>query len=95
MNPTEANKKKQPLQTFGFKTTRTPPQINETAKFEAELYKIISNIDFVERKSYNQHQNKLLAEVNKIKQSKNVFLFADKSTNVYEVSPDFYHKLLV
>ena len=95
LNPTEANKKKQPLQTFGFKTTRTPPQINETAKFEAELYKIISNIDFVERKSYNQHQNKLLAEVNKIKQSKNVFLFADKSTNVYEVSPDFYQKLLV
>ena len=37
---------------------------------------------------------KLKEDINKIRKSKNVFVFADKTNNLYEMTPEKYQKLL-
>ena len=80
-------------QSYGFKSTRTAPTSSLLKPFEDELFEIIANLEFNEHRS--QFQNKMAATVDYIKNSNNVFVCADKTTNVYEVSPDKYKKLLL
>ena len=42
----------------------------------------------------DQFQNKLKSDIEKVKRSNNVFVFADKTSNIYELSKDTYNKLL-
>ena len=42
----------------------------------------------------NEFLNKLQKDVENIRSSKNMLIFADKSTNIYEVSREHYEKLL-
>ena len=42
----------------------------------------------------NEFLNKLQKDVENIRSSKNMLVFADKSTNIYEVSREHYEKLL-
>ena len=42
----------------------------------------------------NDFQDKLKEDINKICSSKNLFVFADKSTNLYKISDTEYNKLL-
>ena len=42
----------------------------------------------------NEFLNKLQKDVENIRPSKNMLVFADKSTNIYEVSREHYEKLL-
>ena len=53
---------------------------------------MIRNIEF--RKARNDFQDKLKEDINKIRSSKNLFVFADKSTNLYEMSDTKYNRLL-
>ena len=78
---------------YGFKSTRTAPQSPLLKPFEDELFEIIANVKFNEHRS--AFQNKMAATVKQIKKSKNVFVCADKTTNIYEVSPEEYNKLLL
>ena len=41
----------------------------------------------------NEFLNKLQKDVENIRSSKNMLIFADKSTNIYEVSREHYEKL--
>ena len=53
---------------------------------------MISNIEF---KTYrNDFQNKLLNDARKIKNSKNVFINADKTNNIYEINKNKYDSLM-
>ena len=78
--------------TFGFKTEKSAPQVKELVNFENDLYSVIENLEFVNYRS--TFQNQLNKDVKKIRKSKNVYILADKSPNVYEVNPSDYNKLL-
>ena len=60
--------------------------------FEKELLDIIPNIKF--RSVIDAFQKKLKEDIPKIKQSPNVFVFADKTGNIYEM-PEQQHKKLL
>ena len=88
LNPSDTPTKR----TFGFKTTRTAPQVKELQRFENDLYGVISDLEFTNFRSPFCRQ--LSKDVKKINNSSNIFLIADKTRNIYEVSVDTYNKLL-
>ena len=53
---------------------------------------IIRNIKF--KKTGNMFQSKLQEDIKTVKQSKNVFNSADKSTNIYVMEKDNYNRFL-
>ena len=75
---------------YGFKSNRTAPVSILLKPFEDELYETIANLEFHEFRS--EFQNKMADSVAKINKSPNVFLLGDKTSNIYEVSVDFYNK---
>ena len=79
-------------ESYGFKSERTPPQHDGLLAFEADLYQLANNIKF--RYVRNQFQTKLAEDAKCIKNSEHMFVPADKSTNLYKVSPIQYKKLL-
>ena len=46
------------------------------------------------RNTNDKFQNEMKDNINKIKSSSNVFIPADKTTNMYELTPKEYKKLL-
>ena len=78
---------------FGLKSNKSPKQNYNLIPFENDICDMISNIEF--RKSYNSpFQRKLKNDVRGIKQSEKLFVFADKTTNLYSLSKEEYNKLL-
>ena len=77
---------------FGFKSKSTPPQYEHMEAFEREFLDIIPNIKFGSVK--NAFQKKLKEDIPKMKQSPNVFVFAGKISNIYEM-PEQQHKKLL
>ena len=78
---------------FGLPSRNYATPISEMKAFEEDLVKLTSNITF--RKVDDSFLNKIHEDLKKVHSSKNVFVYADKSTNVYETSPDNYNKLLM
>ena len=60
---------------YGFKSERTPPQINDLIDFEADLYRMARSVSF--RKVSNPFQNKLACDVKTINSSPDLFVPAD------------------
>ena len=79
-------------ETFGFKSNNHPAQNNELKNFKKELLDIIPSIKF--RDIRDKFQTKMKNDISKIKSSPNIFVPADKTTNMYEIPPDNYKKLL-
>ena len=77
---------------FGLKSKNSPPVINEMKSFEEDLIEQMENIKF--RKVTDTFLNNLSKDLKKVKSSPNVFLFADKTRNVYATSPENYNKIL-
>ena len=67
---------------FGFKPNFTPPQRELLSPFESDLYDMIQWINF--KPVRNGFQKKLTDDINNIKSSENLLIFADKITNLYE-----------
>ena len=78
----ESNEK----QTFGFKSTKFPPVIDELRPFESELQRMISNIEF--RPIRNKFLTKLSKDIKSIKKIKGLLINADKSANIYKMSKE-------
>ena len=76
----------------GFKTCKCPPQHKDLMKFENDFQKMISNLHF--RRVKNNFQNRLKNDTRSIQSSKKVFVFADKTRNIYEMEKAHYEKLL-
>ena len=74
-------------ETFGFKSKGHPAQITEMHCFEKDLLDMIKSLKF--RKVRDDFQSKM-KHILKIKSSPNVFVFADKTTNLYEILPNDY-----
>ena len=89
LNP---DKYKHSKDNYGFKSTHTAPTSPLLKPFEDDLYGLIANLEFNEYRS--AFQNKMAAAVSHINKSEKIFLFGDKTTNIYEVSPESYEKLL-
>ena len=73
---------------FGFKSSFTPPQHELLSPFGTDLYDMIRSINFKPVK--NDFQKKLTEDTNNIKSSENLLVFADKTTNLYEMTPKQY-----
>ena len=68
---------------YGFKTRKCPPQHKDLMEFEDDLQKMMSKVQF--RKVNIDFQNRLKNDIRSIHSSKNVFVFADKTRNIYEM----------
>ena len=78
---------------FGLSSNKTPPTILELKPFEEDLLKLLENIKF--RDTKNHFQETLANDLKKINSSDKIFVFADKTRNIYESSlVDTYNKLL-
>ena len=77
---------------YGFKTRFCPGQCPELEEFEKDVMNIVRNVKF--EKSRDIFQTKLKADIQKITESTKVLVLADKTTNIYELEPDHYKKLL-
>ena len=77
---------------FGFKSNFTPLQHELLSPFESDLYDMIRSINF--KPVRNDFQKKLTGDINNIKSSKHLLIFADKTTNLYEMTPEQYKTIL-
>ena len=80
------------VENYGFRTNKNPPQIKEMVGFEADLTNLIKQIK--PRKWNNKFQNQIKSDLVKINQSKKVYVKADKTSNMYAMSPEKYKRLL-
>ena len=77
---------------YGFKSENTPPQNNALIPFENGLIDLISNLSYTKHRT--EFQNKLNKDVKSINTSKDMFVVADKTTNIYTMPSTEYNKLL-
>ena len=77
-------------ETYGFNSENAPPQNEALEDFENAMYDLISNIEFNSKS--NDFQRTLKRDIQKITKSKDLFVSADKTTNMYTMPPDKYSK---
>ena len=61
-------------------------------QFENDLLELIKSVKF--KKVKNKFLDQLHKDITSIKKSKNVFIFADKTWDIYETDKNTYSKLL-
>ena len=92
LNPQNNQEKKQ---TFGFKTTKSPPFVEEMKNFEESMLKLVSDIKFKDNPRTDSFQKKLSTDIkNDIKGSSEMLIKADKTSNFYRMKPDAYDNML-
>ena len=79
-------------ETFGFKSRNTPPPCRELENLESDLLDLFESIEF--RNNYDDFQHKLKDDITNIVQSDKVYVFADKTSNIYTMPPENHNKLL-
>ena len=89
LHPPEEHHKKE---TFNLKTQNTPPTNPLLDPFEEDLLRLVRKIKFT--KQHNKFQQKILNDIRKIKTSDKVWVTADKTKNIYKITPQEYKKLL-
>ena len=80
-------------ETYGFKSNNSPPQCKELKPFEDDLFEMISNIKYKPVKT--QFQNKLREDCQEIRNSSEIIVSADKTSNLYKLPPEEYKRLLI
>ena len=86
----KGNQQPETLKTYGFKSCNHPPQVTLLEEFEKDIYGIVTSIKY--RNFNNNFQEKLKSD---IKSSANMFIFADKTNNIYEMKPQDHKKLMM
>ena len=77
---------------YGFKTNAHPPRIKELDNFEMDLIGLVKSIKY--RKINNSIQQQMRNDFKKIQNTNKIFVKADKSNNLYKMSPNKYNKML-
>ena len=90
LNPSKDNKKEK--NTFGFRSTKTPPKIPELKTFEDKFLDLVQNVQFNDNS--NDFQKKLNQDRKEISKNERLLVAADKTTNFYKVKREDYNKLL-
>ena len=67
-------------ETYGLKSQKTPPPINELAAFENNLIELVKNIKF--QTVHNQQQGTIKSDIKLIQQSSKTLTPADKTSNM-------------
>ena len=80
------------LNTYGFKSSKAPSQMDHLNAFENDVYNLVSNVEFNHRR--NDFQRKLSKDVKEIRRSQNALVAADKTTNLYSMNKEHYGKLV-
>ena len=75
-----------------MKSRYHPPQCTELEHIEKDLINIINNVKLTN--NMNSFQKKLRADRTEIKNSRNIYVFADKTNNVYKIPTSEHNKLL-
>ena len=78
--------------TYGFRSLKCPPAVEEMAQFENDLLLLINNVEF--NKIHNNFQERLRENIKQIKASNKRIVSANKSRNIYKIEKDEYKKLL-
>ena len=86
------NKENNAKTSFGLKSRYHPPPCTELEHFGKDLINIINNVKFTNNK--NSFQKKLRTDITEIKNSRNIYVFADKTNNVYRMPTSEHNKLL-
>ena len=92
-NKGELTKNQERKENFGFKSKSCPKPLKELDNFEKELFDITKNLKF--RNTHDNFQQQLKKDIQKINKSSNVLVFADKTSNIYELKPDDHKRLLM
>ncbi|KAJ8024103.1 hypothetical protein HOLleu_36733 [Holothuria leucospilota] len=77
---------------YGLMSRKNPPKVAELAHFEDDLWKMVESIEFI--KANDSFQRTLQTDVRKNKSSNKIFVFADKTRNVYRTDCNTCQKLL-
>ena len=78
---------------FGFNSEKSPPPVKDISAFEADMYELIKNVEY--KQYYTNHlQQKMNKDIHDMRASDHLYVEADKTTNLYKLSPDQYNKLL-
>jgi len=80
------------IENFGFKSELSPPRCKDLIAFENDLYDMVRKIEF--RKINNTFLRDLSKDVKTIRESNEIYVAADKTTNMYKLSAKNYDKLL-
>ena len=68
-----------PLHTY-LKVEKAPPQHKDLIAFENDLVKLMQSVAF--KQSYNDFQDQMKSDIESIKKSRNIYIFADKTNNL-------------
>ena len=79
-------------ETYGFKSTKNPPPIEELKDFEDDMLKMIQSVKF--KQVNNPFLNKLKEDTDSIQTESKLLIAADKTTNFYKLDPSEYNDLL-
>ena len=88
----DEQEEEQSFETYGLKTTITPKQVPELIEFEKELISMVPDLKF--KRFTNNFQQQLRKDINSMKSSNKLYVPADKTTNMYKVTPQEYDRLL-
>ena len=80
-NPKKGDVEKK--ETYGFKTSNTPPQDKDLEVFEEELWDLVRNVEFREHTS--KFQNHLRTELGKVKSEDSLLIGSDKTPRFYPI----------
>ena len=89
LNPSTASS---PKQTYGFKSTKNPPPIDELKDFEDDMLNMIQSTKF--NQVNNSFLNKLKNDTKRIENESKLLIAADKTTKFYKLEPSTYNNLL-
>ena len=72
-------------QTYGFKSKRSPPHVNELNEFSEDcMQNMIQRIEFRTDHQPSNLQIKLANDLKEIREDKHIYVKADKTTNHYK-----------
>ena len=77
------------IETYGFPSNKCSSTVNELSTFKSGLLMMIKNIEF--KKITDVFQSKLQEDMEIVKQSNNLFILVDNSTNIYAMEKDDYN----
>ena len=79
-------------ESFGFRSRKNPPTVDELTNFENDLMLMLKNIQF--RHINSTFQEQLKKDIQEVRQSNQLFVSADKSRNIYEMNKEDYEKAM-
>ena len=80
------------VDTFVFKSVRTPSQNKHLHAFESDLYDMVRNTEF--KRASSEFQSNLSKEIKRINEDRLLFIPTDETNKLYKLSKENYNKLL-